>query len=88
MAKQLLSRRRNADLKFARLTSGNDNPRILRRGLSFLRLLTEAATIVSRTLIIALGEPLAAINALIVIGFAYRWITPSSQFHSSIVVCE
>jgi hypothetical protein len=48
--------------------------------------LTEAATVVGRTLIVALRESVATFNALIVIGFAYRWIAASSQFYWSILV--
>jgi hypothetical protein len=48
--------------------------------------LTEAATVVGRTLIVALRESGATLNALIVIGFAYRWIAASSQFYWSILV--
>lgn len=54
--------------------------------LSFQKLLTETATVVGGTLIVALREPSAAVDALIIIGFTYRRITTGSQFYSSILV--
>jgi hypothetical protein len=48
--------------------------------------LTEAATVVGGTLIVALREPSTASDALIIIGFTYRRIATRSQFYSSILV--
>jgi hypothetical protein len=63
--------------------------RLPRSNLAFdgsSRLLTEAATVVGGTLIVALREPSAASDALIVVGFTYRRITASRQFYSAILV--
>jgi hypothetical protein len=49
-------------------------------------LLTETATVVGSTLIVALGESGATFDALIVIGFANRWVAARSQSYSSIPV--
>jgi hypothetical protein len=59
---------------------------LLTDDLSFQKLLTETATVVGGTLIVALREPSAASDALIIIGFAYRRITTSSQFYATILV--
>jgi hypothetical protein len=48
--------------------------------------LTEAATVVGGTLIIALREPSAASDALIKVGFAYRRITASRKSYSAVLV--
>jgi hypothetical protein len=59
---------------------------LLTDDLSFQKLLTEAATVIGGTLIVALREPSAAVDALIIIGFAYRRIATGSQFYSSIPI--
>ena len=51
-------------------------------------LLTEAATIVRRTLVVALRETAATTDALIVIGLADRRVAASRQFHGSVLVCN
>jgi hypothetical protein len=63
--------------------------RLLHENLAFdgfFRLLTEAAAVVGRALIVALREPTAATDALIVVGFTYRRITTSSQSYSANLV--
>ena len=51
-----------------------------------MSLLTEAAAVVGRALIVALRESIATSNALIVIGLAYRRIAASGQFYWSVLV--
>jgi len=55
-------------------------------GNCYSGLLAEAAAVVGGALVIALCESTATADALIVVGFAYRWVTARSQLYSPIAL--
>jgi hypothetical protein len=55
-------------------------------GNCYSGLLAEAAAVVGGALVIALCESTATADALIVVGFAYPWVTARNQLYSPIAL--